>query len=176
MTTITPELNTNITNSFYATMYITLLPFFLKYGLENFQDALQEAFMEYLKTSNLKNVNGWFYTVVHNKLKRLSRKEAKQTNFIRQQQKGAKVPSYDPYSEDDLIEDAILTNLFNKFISELPAGQKDIIKGWLDGESSKEAAERLNISISSVRVQKSNARKYVKKRLMGYQEFRKRRV
>ena len=163
-----------VTTELYNNIYALLFPFTFSFGLNNYQDAVQDAFIKYMREEEEKrNTKAWFYIVVLRLLIKNDMAKNKQRAIIAQYKNTLNGLYYNPLSEDELMEDLIIANLWIIHLPTIPSGQKDVIEGWLNGESNEEIATRLGISATSVRVQKHNAIQNLRKKMLECEDSRK---
>lgn len=132
------------------------------------QELLVAVWQSEVKFANSKELLGYLYRSLYNR----------SLDFIRKKKVRNKVLSQLEVEEmEDFLEDFLLRTVREEvvrrlylYIEDLPHDRKQIVKLSISGFSGKEIAEKLGISINTVKVQKSRSIKYLRDCLIKREE------
>jgi RNA polymerase sigma-70 factor, Bacteroides expansion family 1 len=131
------------------------------------EDIAQDAFMAYWSNQQAiadddTAIKNFLYSSVRNACFNLSRHEKVVQRFL-----GMYQP--DTFEESEVMAKIIRSEVLNEIytiIQSMPAGCKEVFRlGYLEGLTNLEIAERLNISVNTVKTQKQRGLRIVKNRL-----------
>ncbi len=131
------------------------------------EDVVQNIFLKlWINRANLiqiQNLNAYLYRMSHNYaingLKRMARETLALAEIIKQEAK-----SYNSADENVIHKD--VQQLLNKAIEQLPTKQKLVFKmSWNEGLKQEEIAQRLNISILTVKKHKGEALRKIRENI-----------
>ena len=133
------------------------------------EDIVQEVFISLwngtLFFANEQALSAWFYkSVTNNALKYLRDKNAEEEK-LREWQEVAENMTEDDFSST--VREEVLRKL-RELIDRLPEERRRIVLMSMEGMKGEEIAEKLNISINTVKQQKYRAYKFIKEQLGGH--------
>ncbi len=159
--------NQNALKIFFEDFYPSACMVARKYlqNTDQAEDVAQEAFIEFWKRrgqfSSVLAIKGFIYTITRNKCLNLIKTSALHDRLLRQ-----KLVSDDFYYE--LIYEEETYSIIYKAINKLPPQSRKIISLSLKGFKNPEIAEKLSISLNTVKTLKKNAYKELRSILKDY--------
>lgn len=137
------------------------------------EDAVHDVFLklwDYRKKLDPdQSIKGFLFTTTKNHVLNAIRNRKRDT------QKHEQYSHLKPVSQNKTVEKLTLQNykeVFRHFLKQLPEGKREIFELKMqDGESNKKIAQKLDISVNTVKSQYYKASKFIKKKLKEHTEL-----
>ena len=131
------------------------------------QDLLVNLWHSDIRFTSARELMGYLYKSLYNNSLLYIRNKKKRATILDRMDREKECDDFTREFMLDTVREEVVRLLY-LHIGDLPRVRRQIMRLSISGFSGKEIAERLGISVNTVKVQKNKSIKYLRDRLLGY--------